>query len=148
MTQINKLTQSNLHELSDGFLKLSSYADHDGDPSLSNLEKIACDDRSYLYAALVDGDMAGYAFAFRFPCLWGSGDLAYLYDIEVAPVHQQKGIGKLLIKTICEELKAAGVSELWLGTATDNYPAQALFTSTGAEKSEEVFNDYTYYLND
>jgi ribosomal protein S18 acetylase RimI-like enzyme len=148
MTEIKKLTWSNLHDLSAAFLKLAAFADHEGAPSLSNMEKIAGDDRSYLYAALVDSEMAGYALAFRFPYLWGAGDLAYLYDIEVTPAHQQKGIGKLLIETIRQELRAAGVSELWLGTATDNDPAQALFTSTGGIKSGVVFNDYTYYLND
>jgi ribosomal protein S18 acetylase RimI-like enzyme len=61
-------------------------------------------------------------------------------------MHRRKGAGRLLINTLLTHLKSDGVTELWLGTATDNVGGQALFSSTGGIKSEETFYDFTYEL--
>ncbi len=50
------------------------------------------------------------------------------------------------MQTLLAHLKKDNVSELWLGTATDNKEGQALFTATGGVKSDETFNDFTYEL--
>ena len=114
--------------------------------TIKNLEKLVSDDRSYLLVAIIDGMVVGYALAYRFPSLHADSFLAYLYDIEVLQNHRRKGVGKLLIEAMLTNLKADGVKELWLGTAINNTEGQGLFSSTGAEKSDETFNDYTYYL--
>ena len=115
-------------------------------PSSEHLKMLLNDDRSYLFAALEDNAVVGYALVYRFPSLYSSAYLAYLYDIEVSADYRRKGIGKLLIQVTLEHLKLDNVNELWLGTGVDNPEGQGLFSSTGAIKSEEVFNDYTYYL--
>ncbi len=114
--------------------------------SEKHLKIFLTDDRTYLLAALQDNKVIGYALAYKFPSLYESNYLAYLYDIEVLETHRRKGAGRLLIKTLLELLKADGVSELWLGTATDNTEGQALFNSTGGIKSGETFNDFIYEL--
>ncbi|MBA3662558.1 MAG: GNAT family N-acetyltransferase [Gammaproteobacteria bacterium] len=102
--------------------------------STNYLQQLLADDRSYLFAALLDKEVVGYALAYRFPSLYVSDYLAYLYDIEVLATYRRKGAGRLLMKTLLTHLKSDGVSELWLGTATDNVEGQALFTSTGGIK--------------
>jgi ribosomal protein S18 acetylase RimI-like enzyme len=120
----------------------------DAIPAISHLHTLLDDDRSYLFAAVdAHSGVVGYALAYRFPSLYAPEYLAYLYDIEVSEHHRRKGIGTLLIKTILEHLKVDKVKELWLGTGIDNQEGQALFRSTGAIKSQEVFHDYTYYLS-
>jgi ribosomal protein S18 acetylase RimI-like enzyme len=116
-------------------------------PSLEHLNTLLEDDRSYLFAALEESSVIGYALAYRFPSLYSSDYLAYLYDIEVSPTHRRKGVGRSLIEKVLEHLRLDNVKELWLGTGTDNREGQRLFSSTGAIKSEETFNDYTYYLS-
>lgn len=116
-------------------------------PSFEHLLKLLADDRTYLFAAVLDEVVIGYALAYRFPSLYESSFLAYLYDIEVLASHRRKGAGKLLVTTLLEELRLDGVGELWLGTATDNAEGQALFSSTGGIKSGETFNDFVYTLN-
>lgn len=116
-------------------------------PTLAHLHTLLDDNRSYLFAAIDGNSVLGYALAYRFPSLYSSDYLAYLYDIEVSATHRRKGIGKLLIEKILEHLRLDNVKELWLGTGIDNSEGQGLFSSTGAIKSEEVFNDYTYYLS-
>jgi ribosomal protein S18 acetylase RimI-like enzyme len=115
-------------------------------PSSEHLKTLLNDDRSYLFAAMQEHIVVGYALVYRFPSLYSSAHLAYLYDIEVSVSHRRKGIGRLLIKDILEHLKQDNVNKLWLGTGVDNPEGQGLFGSTGAIKFEEVFNDYTYYL--
>jgi len=116
-------------------------------PTAEHLQTLLNDNRSYLFAAMQDNVVLGYALVYRFPSLYSSEYLAYLYDIEVSAAHRRKGAGRLLIEKIVEQLKLDNVTELWLGTAVDNSEGQGLFTATGAIKSGETFNDYTYYLN-
>jgi ribosomal protein S18 acetylase RimI-like enzyme len=115
-------------------------------PSVGHLEKLLTDDRTYLFAAILDNDIIGYALAYKFPSLYSSNYLAYLYDIEVLEMYRRKGAGRLLIETLLAHLKSDGVTEFWLGTAVDNIEGQALFSSTGGIKSGETFNDFTYEL--
>lgn len=115
-------------------------------PPLNHVEKLLEDDRCYLFAAITDDRVVGYALAYRFPSLYAAANLAYLYDIEVSPEHRRKGVGTLLIKTLISNLKDDNVREVWLSTGVDNTEGQGLFSVTGAIKSEEAFNDYTYYL--
>ncbi|HVG40009.1 MAG TPA: GNAT family N-acetyltransferase [Chitinophagaceae bacterium] len=115
-------------------------------PDKDYLQKFIADDRTYLLASFIDDLIVGYTLAYRFPSLYAAEYLAYLYDIEVLPQYRRKGVGRKLVEAITEILKKDGVTELWLGTAVDNVEGQALFQATGAVKSGETFNDYTYYL--
>lgn len=114
--------------------------------SANHIETLLIDNRTYLLAAILNDNVIDYALAYRFPSLYSSDYLAYLYDIEVLKAYRRKGVGRLLIETLLTHLKSDGVSELWLGTATDNVEGQALFSATGGIKSGETFNDFTYEL--
>lgn len=128
------------------FIIENIFDNSDEKPTTNHLEKLLTDDRTYLLAAVFEDNVVGYALAYRFPSLYASDYLAYLYDIEVLMKYRRKGVGRLLIETLLTHLKSDGVSELWLGTATDNLEGQALFSSTGGIKSGETFNDFTYEL--
>jgi hypothetical protein len=58
--------------------------------SIRHLEKILTDDRTYVFAAVQDDKVIGYALAYKFPSLYASDYLAYLYDIEVLETHKKK----------------------------------------------------------
>ncbi len=126
---------------------LTDCDDDTGRPITTGLEKLCDDDRSYLFAAIVNYKVVGYALSYRFPSLFSKSSLAYLYDIEVLESHRRKGVGKLLKTSMLAKLKTDEVKELRLGTAINNAEGQALFRATGAEKSTETFNDFTYYLS-
>jgi ribosomal protein S18 acetylase RimI-like enzyme len=138
-----KLTISDLSTLR----FISEYLiDGDEKPSFEHLSKLLEDDRTYIFAAIDDDTVIGYAVAYRFPSLYETAQLAYLYDIEVVEAFRKKGAGKMLVNAVREKLKAEGVTEIWLGTGTDNAGGQALFAATGGKKSGETFNDFTYEL--
>lgn len=115
-------------------------------PSNSHLEELVRDDRTNLLVALLKDKVIGYALSYKFPSLYSSEYIAYLYDIEVLQPYKRQGVGRLLIESLLSQLKSEGVSELWLGTATDNVEGQAFFSSTGGIKSVETFNEYIYEL--
>ena len=115
-------------------------------PSPLHLQNLLADDRTYLLAALIDGGVIGYALAYRFLSLYASTQMVYLYDIDVIEQHKRKGAGRMLVETVKDIAKRDGVTELWLGTGTDNKEGQGLFSATGGVKTGETFNDYTYYL--
>lgn len=114
--------------------------------SAGHLDNFLSDDRTYLFVAQIDENIVGYSISYRFPNFTERGFLAYLYDIEVLENQRKHGIGRRLVEESLAELKKDGVTELWLGTATDNKAGQALFTKTGGEKSGETFNDFIYDL--
>jgi ribosomal protein S18 acetylase RimI-like enzyme len=105
-------------------------ANKDEQPSTEHLQTLLTDDRTYLFAAVSDNTVAGYVLAYKFPSLYSSGHLAYLYDIEVVATYRRNGIGRLLIQQLLEQLKQDNVHELWLG----------------GTRSGETFNDFTYEL--
>ena len=90
--------------------------------------------------------LIGFALTYKFPSIFSSGDLAYLYDIEILPDQRRKGVGSMLMDFLLDHLKSIGVSELWLGTATDNIAAQALFGRKGGIKSDETFKEFIFQL--
>jgi ribosomal protein S18 acetylase RimI-like enzyme len=115
-------------------------------PTVEHLTNALQDDRTYLYVAKTDQQIVAYCLVYKFPSIYSTHNLAYLYDIEVLQEFRQNGIGRALIIKLKEQLSIDNVNELWLGTATDNTSGQALFSKTGAEKSNETFNDFTYEL--
>ncbi|HEV7783252.1 MAG TPA: GNAT family N-acetyltransferase [Chitinophagaceae bacterium] len=114
--------------------------------TLDHIQKLVGDNRSCLFAAILNDEVVGYTLAYHFPSLYATENIGYLYDIEVREDHRKKGIGRMLVEAVTAQLEKEGVKELWLGTAIDNWAGQALFSSTGAARTDETFYDYTYYL--
>jgi ribosomal protein S18 acetylase RimI-like enzyme len=123
------------------------FIDHSKETGPSaHLENLIQDERTYVYAAMENDQVIGFALAYRFPSIFSSGDLAYLYDIEILPDQRRKGVGSMLLDFLLDHLKSRGVSEVWLGTATDNIAAQALFSRKGGIISGETFKEYIFQL--
>src|SRR4051812_29021881 len=74
-------------------------------PSVEHLQNLLNDSRTYLLAAIDENGVIGYALVYRFPSLYSSDYLAYLYDIEVSALHRRKGVGRLLIEKILDHLR-------------------------------------------
>ena len=141
--QVLRLTNTDtslIQNLIDDFLTVEE------SPTLEHLTNALQDDRTYLYVAKTDQQIIAYCLVYKFPSIYSTHNLAYLYDIEVLQEFRQNGIGRALINKLKEQLTKDKVNELWLGTSTGNISGQALFSKTGAEKSNETFNDFTYEL--
>lgn len=51
--------------------------------------------------------------------------------IAVSPQERGRGVGRMLIDTVCRDARARGASELFLEVRENNVPARALYRKTG-----------------
>ena len=63
------------------------------------------------------------------------GPAGVLQDIIVVPEYRGRGIGRLLLNSILEQLKSRGVPRVVLSTAEGNAAAQRLFASAGFRRT-------------
>ena len=73
---------------------------------------------------------------------WGrieesSPDVAYLFQMWVAPAHRRLGAGQMLLETIIAWAKAKNARYLDLGVTLGNNPAMRLYRRTGFEPAGE-----------
>jgi aminoglycoside 6'-N-acetyltransferase I len=103
------------------------------------------DARHHLAVAIDDGVVVGMASAVDYvhpdkaPQLW-------INEVGVAPTHQRRGIGRLLLEALLEHGRALGCTEAWLGTEEDNVAARRLYESAGGRA--EPFILYSFPLDE
>jgi len=92
----------------------------------------------HLAAAIDEDVVVGFASAVHYlhpdkprPELW-------INEVGVAPSHQGRGIGKLLMKALLEEARRAGCSEAWVLTERTNQPALALYTAVNGQEQQDT----------
>ncbi|GLQ90395.1 GNAT family N-acetyltransferase [Dyella flagellata] len=94
-----------------------------------------------------DEEGAGLGFVQLFP-LFSSVRTMRIYllnDLYVAPAARRHGVASALLTAAAEHARALGAASLWLQTALDNAPAQALYASLGWQRDHE-FCDYALSL--
>ncbi len=101
---------------------------------------------SVLLLAEADGSAVGFAQVF--PTL-SSLDLAPLWtlaDLFVVPAARGTGVGRTLLRAVCDRATAAGAASVALETAHTNVAAQALYESEGFDR-DTVYRVYSRSLN-
>ena len=99
---------------------------------------VAPSEDGMLLGAWRDGKLLGYA------CLYWSftsiapAETVLMNDLYVKPESRGQGIGRALIEASAAVARERGAVCLEWATAPDNERAQALYDSTGAERSEWV----------
>jgi len=92
------------------------------------------DPRHHLAAALDDGVIVGFASAVRYvhpdklPELW-------INEVGVAPTHQGRGLGKVVLRCLLEVGRQHRCTEAWVLTDRSNAAARALYASLGGRIS-------------
>lgn len=70
----------------------------------------------------------------------------WINEIGVSPNHQNKRIGRQLIRGIIEQGKKRGCKYAWLGTDVDNYNAQRCFASVSNGDKTDKFLLYEWVM--
>jgi GNAT superfamily N-acetyltransferase len=83
------------------------------------------DDPDGLWAAEIDGELAGFAFS------WASGDLWFLAELFVSPAHQGSGIGNALLRRSFEHARKTKAGNRALITFAFNAVSQGLYIRHG-----------------
>jgi GNAT superfamily N-acetyltransferase len=78
--------------------------------------------RAWHAAARVDGHFAGRAWSFPV------GHVAGIYDMEVWPRFQRRGLGRALLRTVCAAARAAGATRAVLNATPDG---ERLYSAEG-----------------
>ncbi len=82
-------------------------------------------DRYYFMGAFENGVLIGYGGIIT---LFDEGDVA---NIAVASEYRGRGIGRMILSSLCDEAKGRGVEFLHLEVRESNAPARALYGSFG-----------------
>jgi len=96
---------------------------------------IGSDREGWLLAAWLDGRAVGFGCYYRFLSSLEAVSTVLMNDLFVLEEARGAGIGRALIEAGADLAREAGAAWLEWNTAPDNHTAQALYDSTGAEKS-------------
>ena len=67
---------------------------------------------------------------------YGNERWLYVDEVDVAADQRRKGVGRAIMNRLFDIAEAAGCVEVWLGTETDNDPANALYVSLDPTERE------------
>jgi len=99
------------------------------------------DPRHHIVVALVNDQVIGFASAVHYVHPDKPAEL-WINEVGVADEHQNKGIGKEIMKELIQLGKSLGCVNAWVLTESDNLPANRLYQSAGGEKSETVMYEF------
>jgi ribosomal protein S18 acetylase RimI-like enzyme len=69
----------------------------------------------------------------------------FINEVGVIDAYQQKGIGKQLVRFICNHGRSLGCKEAWVMTETGNKPARKCYLGAEGREDEDPFVMYTFY---
>jgi ribosomal protein S18 acetylase RimI-like enzyme len=115
-------------------------------PAVEHLARALADPAVYVFAAFDGERPAGFVSAYRFPSLTKTCELAYIYDVYVAPAAQERGVGRRLLDSMIAQCRKDGVAEAWVATDLDNEAARRLYVSAGARAPDEAYLQFEFDL--
>src|SRR5690606_34900097 len=108
------------------------------------LAEFLSDPRHHLIVALSDGIVVGMVTAVEYVHPDKPAQL-WINEVGVAPGCRRRGIGRALLRSMCEYGRRRGCTEAWLGTEEDNIPARGLYEDAGSVA--EPFVLYSFALD-
>jgi GNAT superfamily N-acetyltransferase len=96
---------------------------------------IGTDREGWLLAAWKGDEVVGFGCYYRFLSSLSAVSTVLMNDLFVVEAARGQGIGRLMIEAGVGLARESGGSWLEWNTSPDNHTAQALYDSTGAEKS-------------
>jgi ribosomal protein S18 acetylase RimI-like enzyme len=103
-------------------------------PSGALNEAFLYDERNYLLTAYVDGEFAGFLYAYELARLEREAPMMFLYSIDVLSAHRGKGVGKKLIEKLKSVCVGRGFMKMYVITGEDNEAAVKLYESVGGHR--------------
>lgn len=86
-------------------------------------------------AAFVGDDIIGGITAHTLPMTRTESSEVFIYDIAVRRDYQRQGIGRHLVKTLCEATAAVGIRDLFVGADNDDIHALDFYQALGGVPS-------------
>ena len=143
MTDISRASISDLAELHPLVEKYREF--YRGQPENPKTVQFLTDrlenDEAVVFIARVDGNPVGFTMIYPTFSTVSLCAVWLLNDLYVAETSRGQGVANLLMDAAETAAREAGATRIFLRTAHDNTPAQALYESRGW-KQDEVFRRY------
>lgn len=103
------------------------------------------DPRHHLALAYCGRDVVGMAsgFVYIHP---DKPSMMFINEVAVVVEHRNLGIGRNLVKTLCNHGRVLGCGDAWIATESSNLPAQKSFVVTGGTEERDDVTLITYDL--
>jgi ribosomal protein S18 acetylase RimI-like enzyme len=142
MSEISKVTASDLAELHPLVEKYRAfYKQPENDKTLGFLQERIKNQEAIAFIARVNGEAVGFTLLYPTFSTVSLSNIWLLNDLYVAESSRGLGIAKELMDVAESAAKSAGATRVFLRTANDNLPAQALYEGRNWVK-DEVFRRY------
>ena len=142
MSEISKVTASDLAELHPLVEKYRAfYKQPENDKTLGFLEERIKNQEAIAFIARVNGEAVGFTLLYPTFSTVSLSNIWLLNDLYVAESARGNGIANELMDVAEAAAKSAGATRVFLRTANDNLPAQALYEGRNWTK-DEVFRRY------
>jgi ribosomal protein S18 acetylase RimI-like enzyme len=146
MSDISRATLSDLAELHGLVEKYRAfYKQAENDKTHSYLEQRLNNDEAVVFIARIDGVAIGFTLLYPTFSTVSLSNIWLLNDLYVDESARGKGIASQLMDVAEAAAKDAGATRVFLRTANDNLPAQALYEGRNWVK-DEVFRRYDLVL--
>lgn len=142
MSEVTRVTKSDLAELHVLVEKYRAfYKQVENDKTASFLEQRIANDEAVAFIARVDGNAVGFTLLYPTFSTVSLSSIWLLNDLYVDESARGQGIATELMEVAESEAKKAGATRVFLRTANDNLPAQALYEGRNWVR-DEVFRRY------
>ena len=142
MTDISRASISDLAELHPLVEKYREFYKQPENPkTVQFLTDRLENDEAVVFIARVDGNPVGFTMIYPTFSTVSLSAVWLLNDLYVAETSRGQGVANLVMDAAETAAREAGATRIFLRTAHDNTPAQALYESRGW-KQDEVFRRY------
>ena len=142
MTDISRASISDLAELHPLVEKYREFYKQPENPkTVQFLTDRLENDEAVVFIARVDGNPVGFTMIYPTFSTVSLSPVWLLNDLYVTETSRGQGVANLLMDAAEAAAREAGATRIFLRTAHDNTPAQALYESRGW-KQDEVFRRY------
>jgi GNAT superfamily N-acetyltransferase len=142
MSEISKVTTSDLVELHVLVEKYRAfYKQSENDKTLSFLEERIKNQEAVAFIARIEGQAVGFTLLYPTFSTVSLSNIWLLNDLYVLETARGNGVATELMDVAESAAKQAGATRVFLRTANDNLPAQALYEGRKWVK-DEIFRRY------
>jgi len=115
--------------------------------STTHLSRLLSNPNFFVFVIILNNQVVGGATVYILEQYDQQKPLAYIYDVGILPAFQQKGLGKALMLTICNDCRQHGCKAAYVEAEAED-PNAVLFYRKTKPTSEIVANHFNYNLSE
>ncbi len=113
-----------------------------------NAEDFLADPENWIWAAVMNGQIIGFAYGYELHRLNNIGNMLYIHEVGVMDAYQRQGVGYTMMSMLKSECHSRGICRFFLTAYQNNIGANALYRKLGGAVSLESHgDDVVYYFN-